>query len=156
MDILIIFGAKYLIALPICALLFALYYLKGRKRMYLLYLSCLALPLAFSMGALAGSLYYNTRPFVVGGFTPLVEHAANNGFPSDHMLLAATVATLIFFVNVRLGSIVWVFVLLIGLSRVFAGVHHMLDIVASAVIAVVSVFVAHLILFWFRKRNKKR
>ena len=148
---LIVFGAKYLIIVSVAALLWSLYILKGKKRQYLIGLTVVALPVAFLLSRVAGHFYYNARPFVVGNFTPLISHAADNGFPSDHMLLAALLATLVFFVNARLGTIAWVVALLVGISRVVAGVHHTGDIVGSAIISIIAVFIAHYILFLSKK-----
>ncbi len=151
MDLFIIFGATYLIAVCVLAYLYALYFLKGKKRIYLILLSAISLPIAFIVSRIAGALFYNARPFVVGHFAPLIDHAADNGFPSDHVLLAATLSTLVFFMNRRLGTIAWVVTVVVGISRVAAGVHHPSDIVGSALIALGSVFAAHYILFWRRK-----
>ena len=155
MHFLIVFGAKYLIIVPVLALLWSSLALQGKKRTYLLLLTMVALPIALGVGKALSYVYYNTRPFVAGAFTPLIDHAPDNGFPSDHMLLAATLATLVFFINSRLGAALWVVAVLIGVSRVAAGVHHPLDIVASGVVAVVAVFGAHFLLFWQRKLFKK-
>ena len=53
-----------------------------------------------SIGVIAlilGHLYYNPRPFVVGNFTPLISHSVDNGFPSDHVLLASAIASILYF-----------------------------------------------------------
>ena len=139
MDWLVIVGAKYLIALPVVILLWCLYALRGRKRREVLLLSVASLPLAYFVGFLLGHLYYNARPFVVGHFTPLIAHAADNGFPSDHTLLAATIAMIGLSISRRLGILLWILAVLIGVSRILAGVHHILDIVASMLIAIAVV-----------------
>jgi undecaprenyl-diphosphatase len=139
MDLLIIFAAKYLIVLPVLVLLFYIFFTPGNTRRRLLWLSVIAMPVAYILARLAGLLYYNARPFVVGHFTPLVAHAADNGFPSDHVLFAATIAMIVLYVNKRAGAFLWIAALLIGIARVLAGVHHVLDIVTSIVIAVIAV-----------------
>jgi undecaprenyl-diphosphatase len=73
---------------------------------------------------------------VVGNFTPLIPHAPNNGFPSDHTLLVSAIAAICSFYSRRVGVILWVIALYVGISRVYVGVHHPVDIVGSAVIAV--------------------
>ncbi len=151
MNFLIIVGAVYLIVLPALAMLYMLYVLKGKIRVYLLLLSFISLPIAFVLSRITGAIFYNARPFVVDNIAPLIMHAPDNGFPSDHVLFAATLATLVLFMNRRLGTILWGITLLIGISRIAAGVHHPIDIVGSALIAIVSVFAAHYILFWRRQ-----
>jgi len=45
--------------------------------------------LALLLGEVAESVTVLLVPFAVGGFDPLLPHDADNGFPSDHSLLAA-------------------------------------------------------------------
>ncbi len=139
MDLLIIFGAKYLIAVPIVVLLAYILFSRGKKLRQLLWLSVVSLPVAFVIAKLTGMLYYDPLPFVIGNFKPLIEHVANNGFPSDHTLLAATIAAILLYVNARTGIFLWIVALLIGISRIAAGVHHFVDILGSVVIALLVV-----------------
>lgn len=153
MNTLIIFSAEYLIGLV--ALLFLLYFFiawRHRKRKLLL-LSCISLPLSYVAGLLGGSLYYNPRPFVVDGITPLITHAANNGFPSDHTLLGAALSTIVLVFNRPLGILMWALTLLVGAARVWAGVHHWVDIAGGALISLVVVFLTYVALRntrWYR------
>ncbi|MDO8518252.1 MAG: phosphatase PAP2 family protein [bacterium] len=144
MDALIIFAAKYLIY--IVAAIFVVYFFLARRRAKrkLLLLSALSLPLAYVVGWLAGLLYYNPQPFALSGIAPLVSHAANNGFPSDHMLFAAALAMLVLFFSRPLGILLWVLALLVGFARIAAGVHHTADIIAAAAIAALVVWLVHL------------
>ena len=59
-------------------------------------LGVISLPLTYVLGVIARSLYFNPRPFMVSGVEPLISHAADNGFPSDHTLLLASIASLVF------------------------------------------------------------
>jgi undecaprenyl-diphosphatase len=99
-------------------------------------LSVISLPLAYIFSKITSIIYFDPRPFVVGHFTPLITHAPDNGFPSDHMLLASAIASIIFAYNKKLGVVAWVIAFVVGASRVLAGVHHWIDILGSAVIAV--------------------
>jgi undecaprenyl-diphosphatase len=104
------------------------------------------LPLAFIVSLIAAKLYYNPRPFVVGHFTPVISHAMNNGFPSDHTLLSAAIASLVWAYSRRLGLVFFGITLLIGLSRVYLGVHHLVDIVGAIVIAIICGYMTNLII----------
>lgn len=106
----------------------------------------LSLILAFILSRIAGSLYYNPRPFVVGNFTPLIPHAPNNGFPSDHTLLFATLAAIAWYYDKRYATALSILAVGMGAFRVYAGVHHALDIAGSIAIALVSAAVAHAII----------
>lgn len=134
--------AKYLIAVPFVLLLLYIFLTRGKRRKEALLLTVVGLPLTYAVGSALGHFFYNARPFVVGHFTPLVAHAADNGFPSDHMLLAAALAQAGLHINRRLGVVLWILAVLIGAARVLAGVHHTVDIVCSASVAIVCVWLA--------------
>lgn len=97
------------------------------------------------MAKIAGHFYTDTRPFVSGNFTPLIPHAADNGFPSDHMLLASALAAVVMCYRKRLGYALWAVAIIIGISRVYVGVHHPIDIVGSALIALLAAFIVHIV-----------
>ena len=84
------------------------------------------------------------RPFVVLHFTPLIAHARDAGFPSDHATGSGAIAAGLLFVSRRLGIITALLALLIAFSRVYVGVHFPQDVLAGlalgAVVAVIGVF----------------
>jgi len=139
MDTLIVLCAKYLIWAVVAAGLVYFVMSKEWRRLGIFALASLAL--AYAGGKVAGLLWYYPRPFVVNGTTPLVAHAANNGFPSDHMLLGAAIASIVFVYNRTLGILLWVLALAAGLARVAAGIHHLADLAGSIAVAVVAVAV---------------
>ncbi len=138
MDNLIIFSAEYLFLLS-CAV-FAVFFFKlenqKRKKFLLMSLGIFALSFVLSLGA--RELYDNPRPFVVGNFEPLIEHAPDNGFPSDHSLLVGAIAAALMLWSKRLGLWMWLAAFSVGLSRVYAGIHHLEDVLASFAIALIS------------------
>ena len=76
----------------------------------------------------------------------LIEHTPDNGFPSDHALLAVTVGAIIYTQNQLVGSILIGLGVLVGISRVLSGVHHTLDIMGSIAIALAATYIAVFIL----------
>lgn len=143
MENLIIFGARYLTGVMIA--IAVIYFLKqSRKRkIEMIVFAIITLPAIYLASRIASLLYFNPRPFVVENFVPLVEHANNNGFPSDHTLLSVAVAMVIFFYNKKLGGMLLFLALLVGTARVLAGVHHTLDITGSFLIATVVASLFH-------------
>ena len=129
---LIIFAAKYLVALPIIVAIG--YALVSRRRREFLTYAVLVLVVSYAFASIAGQLYYNPRPFAVLGVAPLVAHADDNGFPSEHALLAGMLAGAVTPFNPALGAFLWLIAVLIGIGRVFALVHHPIDIIASLLI----------------------
>ena len=130
-----IFGAKYAIILSF--IVGGVYFFQSsreeQKRFALF--AAIALPLMYITAKIGGHLYDNPRPFVVGHFTPLIAHDPDNGFPSDHTLLASGIAAAVFLFRRRIGLILWVIALVVAVSRVLVGVHHPIDVIGSMVIA---------------------
>ena len=96
MDTLIIFIAKYLVFVSAAIAVF--YFLKQprQKQKEILIFAVVLLPLSYIVAKIVSHFYFDPRPFVVGHFTPLLPHAADNGFPSDHTLFGAAVAFAVF------------------------------------------------------------
>lgn len=140
MDTLIIFLAKYLVFIEVLGFLYLGYRAKEPNRFIQLTVitSFIALCL-FTLGRLT---YDNPRPFVVTGVPPLVAHAPDNGFPSGHSLAAGIMAVVIASVQPALGVVFWIAALLVGAGRVFAGVHHVIDVLASFLIVLLSGYLA--------------
>ena len=142
MNILIIFGAKYLYLVSI---IIAGYYFfkqpRATKKRIIIF-GIISLPIMYAVAKIAGHFYYDARPFVVLNFTPLIPHADDNGFPSDHTLLLSAIASVIYPFSKKVSILLWVIALAVGFARVFAGVHHLTDILGSvAIVMVVSMTV---------------
>jgi undecaprenyl-diphosphatase len=96
----------------------------------------------------AGALHSDPRPFVVEPrLKPLIPHAADNGFPSDHTAVAAVVAVLVLLFRPLVGLGLLVLTLAIGASRVAAHLHHPQDILAGLVIGALAA-VAGMVCWW--------
>ena len=140
MDLLIIFGAKYLIIISVLVTMSVVWIVPQKDRVRFTILLVLSLPIAYILAKIGGHFYMNDRPFVVGNFTPLVEHGADNGFPSDHTLLASSLAAVVTLIRPRIGVLLWLCAIVIGACRVLAGVHHVVDIIGAMIIAAVAVY----------------
>lgn len=141
MDALIIFGAKYLYLVIVIIALVYLWRQAKELRWKIALCAVIALPLTYIAAKIVGNFYYDPRPFVVGQFIPLLPHAPDNGFPSDHTLLSSAVAAVIFFFHRKLGFLLFVVAFVVGASRVFAGIHHFVDIFGSIIIATAVTYV---------------
>ena len=150
---LIIFISQYLIFFLV--LITILYFLKqpDSKKKKIVFFSLIALPLVYVIAKISSYFYYDPRPFVVNHFTPLVSHAPDNGFPSDHTLLGSAISLIVFCFNRKIGFLLVLLSLAIGISRVFAGVHHYADIIGSIVIsAIIIVPLYHLVFPYIVKK----
>ncbi len=149
-DILAIFCAKYLIAFSLVfATAFALKLSRKEQRSIIIF-GVMAFPIIYLTALVAGHFYNNPRPFVVEHFVPLIPHGDDNGFPSDHVLLASAIASIWTIYSKRIGLILWGAALLIGIARVYVGVHHTIDVMGSALIAAVVSWGLYLLMKKFK------
>jgi undecaprenyl-diphosphatase len=142
MDAVIVFCAKYLLAL--CALALLAYgFLSPRvNRTQFLLQAALALALAYALARLAGFLFSHEQPFAALHFTPLIPHDIDNSFPSDHAALAGALAGVASLYNRTLGSLLWVLAVAVAAGRMLAGLHYPIDVVAGLVLGGLAAAVA--------------
>ncbi len=152
MNVVIILVAKYFFLVSILLFFYALWEVKPTLRKDLLKLSTITFPLSYVIAKVMSYLIYDPRPFVVEHITPLIAHAPDNGFPSDHTLLAMTIACIIFVYNRKLGIILACVAVSIGIARVAASIHHPLDIIGSIVIAIVATYFG---VFFMKRLHKE-
>ncbi len=156
MNTIIALGANYLY-IPVSLLAIYFLWTEGKeKRKSLLIFAAISLPLTLAFARIAGHFYYDPRPFVVGHFTPIIPHAPDNGFPSDHALLTSALAALVFVFNRKKGLILGALALLVGYFRVAAEVHHWIDIAGSFVISAFTAWLVYLIIESYKRRHGEK
>jgi len=99
--------------------------------------------IALILSKLAGRLYFHHRPFVVQNIKPLISHGDDNGFPSDHTLLATSLAAVVYFYRRRAGIVLLVLAAVVGISRVSAHVHWTIDIVGGLILGVLAGWIGY-------------
>ncbi len=128
LDGLGIFFANYLI---ICLSLFLLYFWFFKKiNSRAVFSIFISVAIVLLLNKLISVFYFRPRPFITYPETyqlvfPFVD---NKSFPSDHTAAAFALATSFLSFNKKWGKWFLVGAFLIGLSRVFVGVHYPLDI----------------------------
>ena len=150
-DLFFILCAKYLAFVPI--IIAGIFWLlqKKNKKIEIFFLSLISVVVVGIIALLSKHIFYDPRPFVVGNFTPLIPHAADNGFPSDHTLLASFIASVFWLYNKKIGVTLWIITILVAISRVYVGVHHPIDVIGSILISIVGTWIGYQI---FKRRNK--
>jgi undecaprenyl-diphosphatase len=146
MEFLVSAIAQYLIFVVAAAAVAFTLLSEKRVRNKIIALAILSFILAIILDRIAGWIYYDPRPFVAEHIQPLFPHAADNGFPSEHTLAAMVVAAVIFLYSRKMGIILGICAILIGITRVLSEVHHPVDIIASIVIAIISTAIAWVVL----------
>ena len=92
--------------------------------------------LALAGNVVLGKLWHHDRPFVdhPRETNVLVRHGADNSFPSDHASAAFAVAFAVLAFDRLIGGVFLVAAVLIGLDRIFVGVHYPVDVATSALV----------------------
>lgn len=130
--------SPYFIALALVVL-----YLSGKRNNSLLafYTALFGLFINFIIGI----FYFHPRPFIIGLGNPLISHANDSSFPSDHATLAFSVAfAYLIFKDFKIGAVLFFFALWVGFARVYVGVHFPFDIFGSFVVSLFSVYIVFL------------
>ena len=140
MHSLTIFAARYLLFLMPLLTLYVLLRLKRPEQRRLIIQAVLATVLAFILAKIATQIVHSPRPFIADGVKPYFDSARDNGFPSDHTLMAGLVAFTTLLFSRKLGSIAIVLAAIVGVARVVSGVHHGIDIIGGLVISGLSVY----------------
>ncbi len=97
---------------------------------------------ALLIAHLISLIHYRPRPFVVQPVTLLIAHPPDSSFPSDHTVF---VFALVVGLWPILGRMRWPLVAmgaLIGIARIFVGVHYPTDVLGGALIGLVCGVVA--------------
>jgi undecaprenyl-diphosphatase len=96
---------------------------------------CLAAVVAICLGLVLERTLARPRPFVALGLAPLIPHAQDSSFPSDHTLVGVALVGVLAWRLPRLGLWLLGWALLVGAARVMALLHYPSDILGSAALA---------------------
>ena len=82
-----------------------------------------------------------SRPFTDHSVNLLIRRLTDQSFPSGHSTFFFTLSFVIWFYNQELGSWMLLNSFLIGLSRIFVGVHYPLDILGGSFLGYLVAFI---------------
>ncbi|MEK7566067.1 MAG: phosphatase PAP2 family protein [Patescibacteria group bacterium] len=154
LDIVGVFFAQYAAyVLAIVAIFLIFKEKKWKKKIY--FFSLASLSVILSRGIITEVIrffYHSPRPFVALGFKPLLYDYAYS-FPSGHMAAYVALSLAIFYLNKKAGY--WFFgtTFLIGMARIFVGVHWPSDILGGVIIAILSFYLIKYLLFYSEKKE---
>lgn len=152
-DLAGIFFAQYLgYFLIAAALLLILKQKKWQLKIY--YFALVSLSVILARGIIAELIrffYFRPRPFAALSFNPLFSHTEPEAFPSGHASFFFALALAIFFLNKKWGLRFLIAAFLIGLARIFAGVHWPSDILGGAIVGLISALIVKKLLSFKKK-----
>ena len=145
LDLLGIFFAEYsgyILAIIVVVLVFK----AGGWKKRIHYFSLIALTTILSRGIITEFIrlvYPRLRPFKELAINALVNHSNESSFPSGHMAFYFALILPVFCINRRAGWYLSGVVFLMGLARIFVGVHWPMDIISGIAVACISFYVVH-------------
>jgi membrane-associated phospholipid phosphatase len=114
-----------------------------------------AIGLPSLLAAIIKNIIGRARPFVVAGpdvwaYEPFTWHARYASFPSGHTTTAFAALVAIGAIFPQARALMWIYAVLMGLSRVVVTAHHPSDVIAGAILGAVG---AYLVRNWFAVRR---
>lgn len=98
---------------------------------------------SFCIAKIASHMISDPRPFMEEHFTPVIHVSSDNGFPSDHTLLAAALVGIVSFVARKRVPLFVIGLILVIAGRLGIGAHHTLDILGSLCIVAIVYGLLH-------------
>lgn len=144
-----IFAAKYLVyiaALITAVLLIWILPSRARPAQLRWLIACVVmLVLSYVFAKIGAAVYNDPRPFTIDHVKPLIAHGSDNGFPSDHALLAAALVAALTLAGSWWAIAIAVFAVLVDWARVGAGIHHVGDVVGSSLFVLAALVIAYVV-----------
>jgi len=152
LDALGIFFAQYLpYVLLACLGILLLKNFKRYSRM--VFLSLISAAFGEVLVQIIRFFWYSPRPFVENSVNLLFSHPQTNSFPSGHTTFFFALSAVVYFHSKKLGIVFLGASFLIGIARVFAGLHWFSDILGGMIIGFLTGFFLYKS---FTKKTKNR
>ncbi|MGX9136421.1 undecaprenyl-diphosphatase [Rummeliibacillus sp. JY-2-4R] len=138
LDLLMEFLSNSLPYVVVCLLLFLWFIGNKRKGIELRYTSLYATfsaIIALIVNAVIHFIYYHPRPFVAHHVHQLVPHVADSSFVSDHAVLVFAIFWTLFLRKAPLKYLILIWATLVGISRIYIGVHYPADVIGSILLS---------------------
>jgi undecaprenyl-diphosphatase len=137
----VVFIAEYMVIfLAIAVLVF--WFTRVNKNRIMVICGSITFVIAEIFGKIAGKIHSNHQPFAeLSNVNQLIEKAVDNSFPSDHTILFFSFC-LTFWIFRGARGFIWILLaLLVGISRIWVGVHYPADIMAGTIISICTAII---------------
>ncbi len=134
LDVVGIFFAKYSGYVLAIAVIFIFY--KHWRIISQVFLT--AVVSRFAVAEIIRFFWHRSRPFIENNINLIFPHDNTGSFPSGHAAFYFALTTIVYFYNKKIGILFFAVSFLMGVARVFVGVHWPSDILAGALIRIVS------------------
>lgn len=92
--------------------------------------------IAFIIVTIFRKIVNRPRPYDHMDIKPLKGHKHGESFPSRHSVSACIIALICFYANTYIGIFACIIAIIVSLTRIFSGVHHISDVFAAIIIAI--------------------
>lgn len=146
MDSLMIFCAKYLVYLIVAGAVVVFFLIKNKKERicYLFFVGASIFLSRIVFTELIRLIWHRPRPFLINHVTLLIEHSTSGSFPSGHTTFLFALSAAVYCFNKKFGIAAFIASFIVGISRIFVGVHWPLDILGGIIVGVLSVIIVKL------------
>lgn len=141
LDKVMVFITNYVIYLTM--LLSFILAIKGKtaeKKAFLLIILGIPISILLIMGI--HLFIHEPRPFVTFNFIPLADNKPDLSFPSRHATLMAVMAFSYLYFKSKWSIFFLALMLLVGISRIYVGVHYPLDILGGFMVGILAMLFA--------------
>ncbi|QFF97863.1 undecaprenyl-diphosphatase [Psychrobacillus glaciei] len=108
---------------------------QGIEKRYTAIYAVFSSAIALCINAIIHFVYYHPRPFVTHHVHQLVPHTVDSSFVSDHAVLVFAIAWTFIMRNDRFKYPILIWAIVVGLSRIYVGVHYPADVIGSALLS---------------------
>lgn len=149
-----IFITQYGIYLTILLMLILAFKGKLEEKKALI-LAIFSLPIAIILIKVIHLFYYEPRPFVSLHLTPLIQQSADASFPSRHATVMAVIAFSYIYYKSKWSPVFLLLMILIGISRIYVGVHYPVDVIAGFIVGIISVIIIRFLIIFLKPKYKQ-
>ncbi|WP_102345186.1 undecaprenyl-diphosphatase [Bacillus sp. Marseille-P3661] len=150
-DSIMIFLSSYMLFVFLGSF-FIFLFIKKTRKMSIIGLVSMIISLGISQ--IISFIYYKNRPFVDYDVNLLIEKGISSSFPSDQAVIVFTCSIAVWYYKKSAGVALFIFALLVALSRIYVGHHYPFDVMASLLIALLSGTVTTKLFYWVTSRGK--
>lgn len=138
-----VFIAEYMIFFLVLAVLMFLFSRSNKNRIMVI-CAFIALVISEILAKIAGQFHSNYQPFAeLPNVNKLVEKAVNNSFPSDHTIIFFSFCITFWLFKRGWGFLWGILAVLVGISRIWVGVHYPADVLVGAIISIISAMIVY-------------
>jgi undecaprenyl-diphosphatase len=137
----VVFIAEYMVIFLAIAV-FTFWFTRLYKNRIMVICGIFTFVTAEVFGKIAGKIHSNHQPFAeLSNVNQLIEKAVDNSFPSDHTILFFSFCVTFCLYRGARGFFWVLLAFLVGLSRIWVGVHYPADIMAGAIISICTAII---------------